>query len=819
MSALPVKNSPFEVVQFAQTVPVHFGSGVVPLFGIASKPEDTVKLTGTLEKDFPWTKEVKPLKLTWVNLEDFFYKKAKVEELEKAQEVNDKAISEIETQKIKKSEGLREQIAKLEKQQFEETSNDKKEKIKINIQKLEKTLSDNENDPSYKAKIKELENKNNKIEKSYTGTILLAAVRTGIRYLRTKAYIKRKSHKYLPKEFRKRVFWYKVKKHFWVNLFGSKDAKKKSKCQLLTLQGPIAIKLKQAHFQSLRTEAEEFEKNYIKFKTDKAYRKETLKEAKENSRGLLKVFSGTIYKIKMGFDKRKYISDTLDYKSLLNDVPSVDFSQVETKVKSAIDAHNKAIDEQKKPAGLKIKLENVQKKAIKSGSVGQVHVATANDGKTKIIIKVTRPDVKDSILDECNKYLYIENMANYGTAKDRLYIAAREANNQVQLIKDEIDFRIEASHYEKLKNIIDNVLKLKNIEVPEIYGKTKDAMTMEFVGTNDLNDLEPISRKEYIQKATPDLIKLISLSPFKNIDIHDGNIRVNTETKQVYLIDCGRSAELDEKINKAILKLYVLNGFKRLENIPDIETINTVEIISGNEAKLTTAIKKIRNDIQKYSTMKKDEDRNHEEYQKLENALERNSDVILIQNFLKSLLELKSIEVSDKKNKRTTYALNQEKKHGSKQSTANYIWSTTLLSTWANFINTRIEYNNLPSLSKKPIATTELKYIKNKYNGVLKMFLNSEHYSKEEQELLTQQNLDKNYAFKISDIEKDIAEDKLRYIRNKRIEPIISNITDALLEESEMPEIKNDPSKYEALKSHIKKSLLQELPITESKYY
>ncbi len=260
MSAFNVENQPkFNSIQFAQTVPVK-STSVRPLFG-ATKTKDQAKLTGQLEKDFPWTKDIKPLKTTSISVDEWFYKKSGKEEI-------DNKITEINKK-----------ISQLDKQA-----------------------------PTNKSKLDKLEKQISELEKKRYKTRFTLLLSKAFKKWNADRVAQNKANKHLPREFKKRIFWYKTTTYWWKKWFSPS----KAKCKLVTLQGPIAIKAKQAFVQSRLSEVEQYEKQLESINTKVKRKKlinETLKDFDKDLKNLDKKITETDKELK-ALDKK--IKETKD---------------------------------------------------------------------------------------------------------------------------------------------------------------------------------------------------------------------------------------------------------------------------------------------------------------------------------------------------------------------------------------------------------------------------------------------------------------------------------------------------------------------------
>lgn len=191
-------------------------------------------------------------------------------------------------------------------------------------------------------------------------------------------------------------------------------------------------------------------------------------------------------------------------------------------------------------------------KAIKAGSIGQVFEGKTKSGK-KLVLKVVKPEITPAYLDEYRKFLYFRQLVLSGATEQTRAKAAEHVNNTVHLLKMETQSKQETINTRQMKAAVEG-LNLKGFTVPEVLAYTEHGMVLPFVGEKDFQELNNLeSGMKYRHQIAPDLLRLLTLSNVKPLDIHSGNIRVGGD--QAYLIDHGRQVALKDTVNKALLGL------------------------------------------------------------------------------------------------------------------------------------------------------------------------------------------------------------------------------------------------------------------------
>jgi hypothetical protein len=233
------------------------------------------------------------------------------------------------------------------------------------------------------------------------------------------------------------------------------------------------------------------------------------------------------------------------YGSLLTSVPPLPHSYFEKQLTALKNKYNQSNPNDP--------IKNINKKAIKSGSIGQVYEATTENGKT-LILKMVKPNLTEAHLNEYRPYFYYKNLIENGNTPEGKRKSAKAAQDQVAVLKAETKPAQEAFIGQKMRDSAQR-LGLKTITVPDVLAHTDHGIVFPKVGEKDFSEL---SLKEQIaekNKSGRDLAELMTLSPYKHLDIHDGNMR--TGKKSHYLLDYGKYAEIPEANHNKLLRLKV----------------------------------------------------------------------------------------------------------------------------------------------------------------------------------------------------------------------------------------------------------------------
>ncbi|WP_373531563.1 AarF/UbiB family protein [Vampirovibrio sp.] len=500
----------------------------------------------------------------------------------------------------------------------------------------------------------------------------------------------------MPKANREQLFWYNFNPRKWyfkINILAGPDL------VLLSKMGPDALKNAQMMAETDLAQKPHWEQMIERLKNPEE--KLTLKES------LISKF--------VVFFANLYLKSIDKQSKVLSNVPPLPKK-----------VFQKSLDELTKAYNAQFPNDPVDEvgKAIKAGSNGQVFEGKTKSGK-KLVFKAVKPEITTAYLDEYRRFLYYRELVSMGTTEQAKSKAVANVSETVHLLKMETQSKQEALNTKALKDTAE-ALNLKGFTVPDVLAATERGLVLPFVGDKDfleLNNLE--SGKKYRGQIAPDLLRLLTLSNAKPLDIHSGNIRVGGN--QAYLIDHGRQAALKDNVHQALLGLttavYATPLTKNLASHPAIrQQLNALYQLNptaNNE--YTQALNKL-----KALDEAPDEATQNKRMQDLSPELEKVDD-LLAQLFNKRVGNF-NFNAQDKN------ALNQEWK--TSKSPSGYLNSMqiSLLSPWTNYAS-QSKVLGLPDLSEQGLSLKDLDTYQQKASQFLKPYFKSDLDPKEADQL------------------------------------------------------------------------------------
>ena len=246
---------------------------------------------------------------------------------------------------------------------------------------------------------------------------------------------------------------------------------------------------------------------------------------------------GQILSTRVDLLPEEYISEL---SKLRSNASKLDFSVIENILNTEYKDYNKHFS-------------YVNKRALGSASIAQVHKAKLKDG-TEVILKIKRPNVEEKLssdimlLKRSVNVLHLNNIIkviDLNEALDELYTVTKE----------EINFNVEVSH---LKKFYENNKNVEYLHVPKVYEElcTKNIIVMEYIDGDKINNISELSEKGYnpsdiAKKLSENYIKQALDDGFFHADPHPDNILISNG--KIVFIDLGMMGTLTNK-SKNVLK-------------------------------------------------------------------------------------------------------------------------------------------------------------------------------------------------------------------------------------------------------------------------
>ena len=196
---------------------------------------------------------------------------------------------------------------------------------------------------------------------------------------------------------------------------------------------------------------------------------------------------------------------------------------------------------------------------LASASLGQVHRATTRSGKD-VVVKVQRPDVRDTIRDDMSVLGKVTEVADKRTSVGRSYGLSQLLSQFRRSLVGELDYRREAKN---LLRFVDLTRDYEHLVVPEpvLQLTTSRVLTMEHIEGRKVTDLGPlalmdIDARPMVEQLFRAYLRMILDDGVLHADPHPGNLLV-TDDGRIALLDLGMVATVPARVQTQIVKLLL----------------------------------------------------------------------------------------------------------------------------------------------------------------------------------------------------------------------------------------------------------------------
>lgn len=207
---------------------------------------------------------------------------------------------------------------------------------------------------------------------------------------------------------------------------------------------------------------------------------------------------------------------------------------------------------------------------VASASIGQVHLATLRGGE-RVAVKVQRPGIVPLVERDADIAERIAARLTQSTSWARQFRLDELADSLAGSLRDELDYRIEASNIAAMESAQRRKPEADRIHIPHHHAdvSTRDVLVMEYVEGATLSDPDAASglpqevRARLATKLFRSLLAQIMDDGVFHADLHPGNVMV-TSAGRLALLDFGSIGRIDSEIRRQITD--VLLAFSRADS-------------------------------------------------------------------------------------------------------------------------------------------------------------------------------------------------------------------------------------------------------------
>lgn len=203
---------------------------------------------------------------------------------------------------------------------------------------------------------------------------------------------------------------------------------------------------------------------------------------------------------------------------------------------------------------------------LAAASIAQVHTAALHDGR-EVVVKVTRPDIRNQILQDFEILAWLGNTLESRLEAARALHLSEIIQNYRQIILNELDLSIEADNTRRMRHYFTGSTMMY---VPEVYMDTKDVMVAERITGVPISDTATfdrlgMDRAQLAEKGLTIFFTQVFRDNFFHADMHPGNVfveTINPSNPRFIALDCAIMGELSkhDQMTIARMLLAVMNS-------------------------------------------------------------------------------------------------------------------------------------------------------------------------------------------------------------------------------------------------------------------
>ncbi|WP_044431063.1 ABC1 kinase family protein [Acinetobacter pittii] len=203
---------------------------------------------------------------------------------------------------------------------------------------------------------------------------------------------------------------------------------------------------------------------------------------------------------------------------------------------------------------------------LAAASIAQVHTAALHDGR-EVVVKVTRPDIRNQILQDFEILAWLGNTLESRLEAARALHLTEIIQDYRQIILNELDLSIEADNTRRMRHYFTGSTMMY---VPEVYMDTKVVMVAERITGVPISDTATfdrlgMDRAQLAEKGLTIFFTQVFRDNFFHADMHPGNVfveTINPSNPRFIALDCAIMGELSkhDQMTVARMLLAVMNS-------------------------------------------------------------------------------------------------------------------------------------------------------------------------------------------------------------------------------------------------------------------
>lgn len=196
---------------------------------------------------------------------------------------------------------------------------------------------------------------------------------------------------------------------------------------------------------------------------------------------------------------------------------------------------------------------------LASASLGQVHRAETRSGRS-VVVKVQRPGIRERIRDDMAALAELAGWMDNHTGAGRRFGFGEILDEFDHSLRDELDYRREASNLRRLAAIVEPYSHLV-VPLPLNDFTSGKVLTMDDLPGRKITSLGPLDRMEMDGCELADelfraYLDQILIEGFFHADPHPGNISL-TDDGRIAMLDLGMVARVPHRLQDSLVKLLV----------------------------------------------------------------------------------------------------------------------------------------------------------------------------------------------------------------------------------------------------------------------
>jgi predicted unusual protein kinase regulating ubiquinone biosynthesis (AarF/ABC1/UbiB family) len=218
---------------------------------------------------------------------------------------------------------------------------------------------------------------------------------------------------------------------------------------------------------------------------------------------------------------------------------------------------------------------------INAGMVSVVYMGKKKDTGEKVIIKIKKRDIKNRLIDGCEKFIFIYKLLTYCVIYNDILLSFKSFTESTEYLISQCNFKDEINALTANKKVISTISD--DIIIPKVYNDDEDIdedvnfILMEYLeGQFSFNVSDTTEKREYARQLITYITNQYFFMDYIHSDLHLGNVICMKRDGELKtgIIDFGMHIQLSPNLKKTLLRILGMLYTEKDNGLDYVQYVN-----------------------------------------------------------------------------------------------------------------------------------------------------------------------------------------------------------------------------------------------------